>query len=108
MRWLGLPSETRLMGRGDRNGADDAAVKAMRRALAELAICGTVVIGEGERDEAPMLFIGERVGRCGEEDPEIEIAVSAGVRSRSHRARFSRAARLCALPRRNHTGRDTA
>ena len=47
----------RLMGRGDRNGADEAAVVAMRRAFDGLLVRGTVVIGEGERDEAPMLYI---------------------------------------------------
>jgi fructose-1,6-bisphosphatase II len=52
----------RWMGRGDKNAADQAAVTAMRRTLADLDIQGTVVIGEGERDEAPMLYIGERVG----------------------------------------------
>src|ERR1700756_4441287 len=51
-----------LMGRGDEKAADQAAVDAMREALNSLAIAGTVVIGEGERDEAPMLFIGEKVG----------------------------------------------
>ncbi len=53
---------SRLMGRGDEKAADQAAVDAMRQALNVLDIDGTVVIGEGERDEAPMLFIGERVG----------------------------------------------
>ena len=51
-----------LVGRGDEKAADAAAVEAMRAALNELAMDGTVVIGEGERDEAPMLFIGEKVG----------------------------------------------
>lgn len=55
-------SSARLMGRGDEKAADQAAVDAMRRAFNGLAIEGTVVIGEGERDEAPMLYIGERVG----------------------------------------------
>jgi fructose-1,6-bisphosphatase II / sedoheptulose-1,7-bisphosphatase len=63
---------SRLMGRGDEKAADQAAVDAMRRALASLAIDGTVVIGEGERDEAPMLYIGEKVGRGG---PKIDIAL---------------------------------
>jgi len=58
-------SASRLMGRGDEKAADQAAVDAMRRALNGLAIDGTVVIGEGERDEAPMLFIGEKVGLGG-------------------------------------------
>ena len=55
-------SSARLMGRGDEKAADQAAVDAMRRALNVLDIDGTVVIGEGERDEAPMLYIGEKVG----------------------------------------------
>src|SRR5215831_18086358 len=65
-------SASRLMGRGDEKAADQAAVDAMRRALNDLAIEGTVVIGEGERDEAPMLFIGEKVGSGG---PRVDIAL---------------------------------
>jgi len=56
---------SRWMGRGDEKSADAAAVDAMRKALNGMAIDGTVVIGEGERDEAPMLFIGEKVGSGG-------------------------------------------
>jgi fructose-1,6-bisphosphatase II / sedoheptulose-1,7-bisphosphatase len=56
---------SRLMGRGDEKAADQAAVDAMRRAFDTVAIDGTVVIGEGERDEAPMLYIGEKVGMGG-------------------------------------------
>lgn len=56
---------SRLMGRGDEKAADQAAVDAMRRAFDTVAIDGTVVIGEGERDEAPMLYIGEKVGSGG-------------------------------------------
>ncbi len=63
----------RLMGKGDRKDADRAAVNAMRTALNDIPIHGRVVIGEGERDEAPMLFIGEEVG-CGG-DFEVDIAV---------------------------------
>jgi fructose-1,6-bisphosphatase II / sedoheptulose-1,7-bisphosphatase len=63
---------SRLMGRGDEKAADQAAVDAMRRALNSLAIDGTVVIGEGERDEAPMLYIGEKVGQGG---PKVDIAL---------------------------------
>ena len=63
---------SRLMGRGDEKAADQAAVDAMRRALNDLPIDGTVVIGEGERDEAPMLYIGEKVGSGG---PKIDIAL---------------------------------
>ena len=62
-----------LSGRGDEKAADQAAVAAMRTALNELPIDGKIVIGEGERDEAPMLFIGEKVGRGGE--PRIDIAL---------------------------------
>ena len=65
---------SRLMGRGDKNGADEAAVAAMRRAFEALQINGTVVIGEGERDEAPMLYIGEKVGGDSK-GPEVDIAV---------------------------------
>jgi fructose-1,6-bisphosphatase II len=64
----------RLMGRGDRTGADRAAVEAMRRSMDGADLVGTVVIGEGERDEAPMLYIGEQVGTPGS-DLEIDIAV---------------------------------
>jgi fructose-1,6-bisphosphatase II / sedoheptulose-1,7-bisphosphatase len=56
---------SKLIGRGDEHAADQAAVEGMREAFNALAIDGTVVIGEGERDEAPMLFIGEAVGRGG-------------------------------------------
>ena len=63
----------RLMGRGDEKAADQAAVDAMRRALNGLDITGRVVIGEGERDEAPMLFIGEEVGSG--TGPRIDIAL---------------------------------
>jgi fructose-1,6-bisphosphatase II / sedoheptulose-1,7-bisphosphatase len=63
----------RLRGRGDEKAADQAAVDAMRRELNNLPIRGTVVIGEGERDEAPMLFIGEEVGR--QTGAKVDIAV---------------------------------
>ncbi|HEV2333939.1 MAG TPA: class II fructose-bisphosphatase [Stellaceae bacterium] len=66
-------SASRLMGRGDEKAADQAAVDAMRQALNSLAIDGTVVIGEGERDEAPMLYIGEKVGTG--HGPKIDIAL---------------------------------
>jgi fructose-1,6-bisphosphatase II len=78
----------RWMGRGDAKGADQAAVDAMRRAFDGVCIRGTVVIGEGERDEAPMLYIGEQVGagwpghtdshgggNSGELAPRVDIAV---------------------------------
>jgi len=65
----------RTMGRGERNGSDAVAVEAMRKAMDALPMRGTVAIGEGERDEAPMLFIGEKVGRWQDDDPEVDIAV---------------------------------
>ena len=64
-----------LIGRGDEKAADAAAVEAMRAALNELPMDGTVVIGEGERDEAPMLFIGEKVGSAPDGGPRIDIAL---------------------------------
>ena len=69
------------MGQGDRHKADEAAVSAMRRTLDTIAIDGTIVIGEGERDEAPMLYIGEKVGKGSTESgkdgplPKVDIAV---------------------------------
>ncbi len=66
-------SAARLRGHGNEKAADQAAVDAMRRELNKLPIEGTVVIGEGERDEAPMLFIGEKVGMNA--GPQVDIAV---------------------------------
>src|SRR5215216_3366085 len=69
------------MGQGDRHKSDQVAVEAMRREMDTLAIDGTIVIGEGERDEAPMLYIGEKVGlanssaRAVERLPQVDIAV---------------------------------
>src|SRR5216117_774065 len=64
------------MGQGDRHKSDDVAVEAMRREMDTLAIDGTIVIGEGERDEAPMLYIGEKVGARNHEAPiAVDIAV---------------------------------
>ena len=70
----GAIAAARLMGRGEREAADHAAVEAMRTAMEAADISGTIVIGEGERDEAPMLYIGERVG-----NPEAAIAVDIAV-----------------------------
>jgi fructose-1,6-bisphosphatase II / sedoheptulose-1,7-bisphosphatase len=63
------------IGRGDEDAADAAAVEAMRAALNNLYMDGTVVIGEGERDEAPMLYIGEKVGNAPGKGPKIDIAL---------------------------------
>jgi fructose-1,6-bisphosphatase II / sedoheptulose-1,7-bisphosphatase len=66
---------SKLIGRGDEHAADQAAVQGMRDALNQLPFDGTVVIGEGERDEAPMLFIGEKVGTAQGTGPKIDIAL---------------------------------
>jgi len=72
-------ASARSMGRGDKDGADRAAVEAMRRTMDEIDMAGTIVIGEGERDRAPMLYIGEEVGRRDSKGrraaAEIDIAV---------------------------------
>ena len=68
---------SRFMGRGEKDAADAAATEAMRRTMDEIDFAGRIVIGEGERDEAPMLYIGERVGRSdgGDDVPRVDIAV---------------------------------
>jgi fructose-1,6-bisphosphatase II len=66
-------SAVRMMGRGDKNGADSAAVNAMRQALGRIDMDGIVVIGEGEKDEAPMLYVGEELGNG--RAPRVDIAV---------------------------------
>src|SRR5258706_5246775 len=69
-------ASARLMGRGDRTEADRVATEAMRGAMDEVEMQGTIVIGEGERDQAPMLYIGEQVGASNDPNaPEIDIAV---------------------------------
>jgi fructose-1,6-bisphosphatase II len=75
----------RWVGRGDKNSADGAAVTAMRQALRAVPLCGTVVIGEGEKDDAPMLFNGEQVGRAGD-NPCCDVAVDPidGTRLTAH------------------------
>ena len=105
-------SASRLMGRGDEKAADQAAVDAMRRALNSLSIEGVVVIGEGERDEAPMLYIGEKVGNG--TGPRVDIALDPlegtthhrqGRAERARRHRHGRAGRLPQCSRRLH-GQD--
>ena len=66
---------SQFIGRGDKDGADGAAVESMRRAFESVKIRGEVVIGEGELDEAPMLYIGEMVGLQTEDCMEVDIAV---------------------------------
>lgn len=68
-------SSSRWMGRGDEKAADQAAVDAMRKAFDQVRIRGEVVIGEGERDEAPMLYIGEKVGMQSSDAAEVDIAL---------------------------------
>src|SRR5437879_10340997 len=69
----GALASARWMGRGDKNMADGAAVDAMRRALGRIDMDGVVVIGEGEKDEAPMLYIGEKIGSG--TPPQVDVAV---------------------------------
>lgn len=68
-------ASARWMGRGDEKAADQAAVDSMRKAFDSVKMNGTVVIGEGERDEAPMLYIGEKVGAGHSDDPHLDIAL---------------------------------
>jgi fructose-1,6-bisphosphatase class II len=65
----------RTVGQGDRNHADQVAVEAMRAVLSGIPMLGRIVIGEGERDEAPMLYIGETLGTGGASSPPVDIAV---------------------------------
>src|SRR5256886_3699968 len=69
----GALASARWMGRGDKNTADGAAVDAMRRALGMITMDGVIVIGEGEKDEAPMLYIGEQIGTG--DPPQVDVAV---------------------------------
>ena len=92
----------RLRGRGAEKMSDQAAVDAMRRELSGLAIDGTVVIGEGEMDEAPMLFIGEKVGTGS--GPKVDIAVdplegtTLCAKNMPGAKRWRRTARSCTRP----------
>lgn len=70
---LGALSSARWIGRGDKHAADEAATTAIRSMFDSVSIDGTVVIGEGEMDEAPMLYIGERVGN--RNGPSVDVAV---------------------------------
>lgn len=76
-------ASAKLLGRGDKNAADQAAVDAMRRMFDTVNIDGVVVIGEGEMDEAPMLYIGEQIGIAGHDSLKVDIAVDPldGTRS---------------------------
>lgn len=88
----------RYMGRGDKNGADGAAVDAMRLMLNTIEMNGVIVIGEGEKDEAPMLYSGEKLGTG--EPPEVDIAVDPidGTRPLAH-GLWNSIATVCLAPR---------
>jgi len=79
----GALAAARWMGRGEKEGADGAAVGAMRSLLNTVAMSGTVVIGEGEKDEAPMLYNGEQLGLG--IPPEVDIAVTPSKAPASRR-----------------------
>lgn len=68
-------ASAKYLGKGDKDKADQAAVDAMRRMFDTISIDGVVVIGEGEMDEAPMLYIGEKIGKAGADDLKVDIAV---------------------------------
>jgi len=70
-------ASARTMGMGDPNTSDQAAVESMRRCLDTIPFDGTIVIGEGERDEAPMLFIGEKVGTTNNSSTPISVDIAA-------------------------------
>ena len=96
----------RWMGRGDKNAADQAAVDAMRNALDGVDMHGIVVIGEGEKDEAPMLYIGEEVGNG--LPPEVDVAVDPveGTRLTAMGAETSSSS-TCVRRRMSRTSRST-
>jgi len=71
---------SRWVGRGDKNGVDGAAVDAMRTVLASVPMSGIIVIGEGEKDEAPMLFNGEAVGDGSKPDTDVAVDPSTAPR----------------------------
>ena len=68
-------ASAKYLGKGDKEAADQAAVDAMRRMFDTVDVDGVVVIGEGEMDEAPMLYIGEKIGKRGDDDLKVDIAV---------------------------------
>lgn len=100
-------SSARTMGRGDLAESDEAAVEAMRRAFSTLDICGTVVIGEGEPDETPLLYVGEQVGRWQPGDPAVEIALDPLEGTRLCARGMHNAISVLALTRGGHFLRAT-
>ena len=101
-------ASARFMGRGDRHEADRAATEAMRRAMDETDIAGTIVIGEGERDEAPMLYIGEQVGPPRRRRGRGRGRRHRGRPARGHEPRRDRAGRRDHGARRLGAGRPDA
>jgi len=93
-------ASARWLGKGDAHSADDAAVKAMRSVFNDIEFDGTVVIGEGERDEAPMLYIGEKVGTG--HPPEVDIALDPLECTNSVAYARSNALAVVAMARRGH------
>ena len=90
----------RFMGRGEKDEADAAATEAMRRTMDEIDFAGRIVIGEGERDEAPMLYIGERVGPDRRRPRRRPAGGHRGRPARGHQPRRPRPGRRDHGPRR--------
>ncbi len=96
-------ASARTMGMGDAKAADQAAVESMRRCLDTIAIEGTIVIGEGERDEAPMLYIGEKVGARKDNDGAMTRGYRRGSAGRHQPVRHRRRGRRSRCWRRPST-----
>ena len=93
-------ASARFMGRGEKDEADAAATEAMRRTMDEIDFAGRIVIGEGERDEAPMLYIGEQVGRTRRRPRRRAAGRHRGRPARGHQPRRPRPGRRDHGPRR--------
>lgn len=100
-------SSARTMGRGDLAQSDEMAMEAMRKAFSTLDICGTVVIGEGEQDDTPLLYVGEQVGRWQPGDPAVEIALDPLEGTRLCAQGMPNAISVLALTRGGHFLRAT-
>ena len=98
-------ASARAMGRGDRTSADRLATEAMRSTMDEIDFAGRIVIGEGERDEAPMLYIGERGRAAARTRPTSRESTSRSIRSRARTSSpTARPARSPSSPRRRRAG----
>ena len=93
-------ASAKLTGKGDKDGADEAAVEAMRERMNKIDMRGRIVIGEGERDDAPMLFIGEEVGTGHKTGtgPEIDIRLMLCSHLQSENNKISRRDKICKCP----------